>query len=116
MQLALDVSRLRGIGSLTAGYWWRWGGSWAVGALVATTLAALVAVAVPGERGDRGLMWVVAVMVASYYLVWLSSPMDTTWLVGTTFDRLMSQVWPTLVLLAASGSGKAFMRSRQLTS
>ena len=47
-------------------------------------------------------MWVVSVMVTSYYSVWVLSPMDTTWLVGTTFDRMMAQVWPTLVIVAAS--------------
>jgi hypothetical protein len=115
VQLALDVDRLRGIGTMTMGFWWRWGGTMAMGALVATAIVSIAAVAAPGERGDRGLAWVVAAMIASYYLVWVLSPMDTTWLVGTTFDRLLAQVWPTLVLLAASGTGTSVARPRRTT-
>ena len=110
----LDVDRLRLLAALTAGFAWRWGGTMTVGALLATTLAAIAGAVSREERAGLGMLWVVGVMVASYYAVWLLSPLDTAWLVGTTFDRLMAQVWPTLVILAASagtarvaGSGKA---------
>jgi len=102
MQRFLDVDRLRVIGSLTTTAWWRWGGSMSVGALVAAAIASIAAVAVSEEQAGRGLLSVVAVMVASYYLVWVLSPMETAWLIGGTFDRLLAQVWPTLVIVAAS--------------
>lgn len=98
----MDVGRLRVIGSLTETFWWRWGGTMTAGALVATTLAAIAGAAPRDGQANRGLLWVVAVMVASYYVVWVLSPLDTVWLVGTTFDRLLAQVWPTLVIVAAS--------------
>jgi hypothetical protein len=116
MQLVLDVSRLRGIAAMTVGFWWRWGGSMAAGALVATTLVAIAAATLPGGATNRGLAWVVAMMMASYYLVWMLSPLETVWLVTTTFDRLMAQVWPTLVLVAASGRGNVLMQARPRTS
>ncbi len=99
----LDGERLRALSSMTATFWWRWGGSMATGALVVTALASIGAILRPANGADRGLLAVAAVMVAGYYVVWVVSPMDTTWLVATTFDRLMAQVWPTLVLVAASG-------------
>jgi len=42
-------------------------------------------------------------MLLGYYLVWVVSPLDTAWLVNTTFDRLMIQLWPMLVLAVFSG-------------
>jgi len=104
---AFDVDRLRLIAALTAGFAWRWGGTMTVGALLATTLAAIAGAVSREERAGLGMLWVVGVMVASYYAVWLLSPLDTTWLVGTTFDRLLAQVWPTLVILAASAAPRA---------
>ena len=101
-QRVLDVDRLRLIAALTGTFGWRWGGSMTVGALFATTLAAIAGAMSREGRAGLGMLWVVAVMVVSYYAVWVLSPLDTTWLVGTTFDRLMAQVWPTLVILAAS--------------
>ena len=99
---AMNIDHLRVVGTLTASFWWRWGGSMAVGALVATTLLSITAAAAPEEQMGRGLVWVVAVMVLSYYLVWVLSPMETVWLIGSTFERLLAQVWPTLVIVAAS--------------
>ena len=86
MQRALDVERPAPHRQPDGPSWWRWGGTM-VGALVATTLAAIAAAVVPDEPTGRGLVSVVAVMVASYYLVWVLSPMETAWLIGTTFDR-----------------------------
>jgi len=106
-QRILDVDRLRLIGALTGAFGWRWGGSMTAGALLATTIAAISGAVSRKGRADLGLLWVVAVMVASYYAVWVLSPLDTTWLVGTTFDRLVAQVWPTLVIVAASAGRRA---------
>jgi hypothetical protein len=102
IERAMDMDRLRLIGALAARFWWRWGGGPATGALLATTLVSITTAAAPGEWTGRGLVWVVAAMVVSYYMVWVLSPMETVWLIGSTFDRLMAQVWPTLVLVAAS--------------
>jgi hypothetical protein len=48
-----------------------------VGALLATTLAAIAGAVSREERAGLGMLWVVGVMVASYYAVWLLSPLDT---------------------------------------
>jgi hypothetical protein len=102
IERAMDMDRLRLIGALAARFWWRWGGGPATGALLATTLVSITTAAAPGEWTGRGLVWVVAAMVVSYYMLSVLSPMETVWLIGSTFDRLMAQVWPTLVLVAAS--------------
>jgi hypothetical protein len=83
------------------------------GGLLATTIAAISGAVSRNGRADLGLLWVVAVMVASYYAVWVLSPLDTTWLVGTTFDRLVAQVWPTLVIVAASAGRRASAGARE---
>jgi hypothetical protein len=40
------------------------------------------------------------VMLVGYYTVYLLTSLDVTWLIGTTFDRLLTQLWPSLVLAA----------------
>jgi hypothetical protein len=41
-------------------------------------------------------------MLAAYYAVWVVSPLETVWLLNTTFDRLIAQLWPLFVLAAFS--------------
>lgn len=89
-------------GGLAWQYWLRWGGPWAAGALPLAMAAAAVAAGRSGARLVRGEVAIVALMMASYYVVWLLSPIDTAWLVTTTFDRLLIQMWPSIVLAAFS--------------
>ena len=90
------------VGGLAWQYWIRWGGPWASGALPLAMVAAAVAACTPGGRPVRGVVAIVALMMAGYYAMWLLSPLDTVWLITTTFDRLLLQLWPAIVLAAFS--------------
>jgi hypothetical protein len=96
----LDPDRLLAIASAAAGFLVRWGSPVMPGVLVLVTAAALGA-AVP-RRGvpSRYVLAALAIMVAGYAALWISAPFDAVWLVTTTFDRLMVQLWPTLVVTA----------------
>ena len=75
-----------------------WGGPFAAGVLpLALVAAALVAVTRAG-RATCVLSITVAVMLVGYYTVYLLTSLDVAWLVGTTHDRLIVQIWPSLVL------------------
>ena len=88
-------------------YWIRWGGSRAVGVLP-LMMAATAAVALTHRgRSVRGAALTMGVMLGGYYAAWLSSPLDTVWLVSTTFDRLILQLWPSLVLIAFASGERA---------
>jgi hypothetical protein len=77
-----------------------WGGPLAHGVVpLAVVAATLVAVTRVG-RSTRAILGVLGLMVASYYGIYLLTSVDVEWLVMTTFDRLMVQIWPALVLAA----------------
>ena len=82
--------------------WIRWGGPRAAGALPLAMAAAAVGACRPSGRSVRGEVSIVALMMVGYYAVWLVSPLDTVWLVGTSFDRVLIQMWPPIVLAAFS--------------
>lgn len=90
------------VGDLVWQHWIRWGGPWAAGALPLAMAAAAVAACTPGGRPVRGIVAVVALLAAGYYALWLLSPLDTVWLIATSFDRVLIQVWPSIVLAAFS--------------
>lgn len=78
----------------------RWGGTAVPGGL----LVAIAATAVAARRRLHArFVWAVSfLMMAGYYAVWIVSPLDTAWLASMTFDRLVAQLWPVLVLAAFS--------------
>ena len=87
--------------------WLQWGGPNAGFALPLAMAAAVWVALTPAGQPVRGIVWTAFVMLLSYYVVWLLSPLDAQWLVGTTFERLVSQVWPPLVLVAFwTGAGR----------
>jgi hypothetical protein len=86
--------------------WIPWAGPLAAGALPLTLVAAAVAVFTPAGRTMRPVLAVVAVMCASYYAIWVVSPLDRVWLIATTFDRLVGQIWPSVVLVAFSAGAR----------
>jgi 4-amino-4-deoxy-L-arabinose transferase-like glycosyltransferase len=101
-QRLLDPGRIQSIVSVAFDFFVRWGGPFAAGVLPIALVAA-VAAAVPQRGGAfRYVLAVLAIMVTSYAALWLSAPFDASWLVITTFDRLMVQLWPTLVVAAFS--------------
>ena len=88
--------------------WIQWAGPFAAGVLPLTVVAAVLAVLTPAGRTMRLALAAIGVMSVSYYAIWVVSPLDRSWLVATTFDRLVGQLWPSLVLVAFSaGAGPA---------
>ena len=49
------------------------------------------------------MLTVAIVMLAGFYGVYLVTPLDVGWLIATTLERLLTQLWPVLVLAAFSG-------------
>ena len=95
-----EADRHATVGALLWQYASAWGGPLADGvALLGLVATALIAATRPG-RSRRAILVVIAVMFASYYVVYLLTSMEVEWLVMTTFDRLMVQIWPALVLAA----------------
>jgi hypothetical protein len=77
-----------------------WGGPLA-GGVVPLGLAAATLVAVTRMgRSARAILGVIGIMFTGYYGIYLLTSMEIEWLVMTTFDRLLVQVWPALVLAA----------------
>ena len=79
-----------------------WGGPWARWSLPIMMCAATGLALTPVGRSGRGVLAVVAVMLLGYYGAWLVTGLDLEWLVRTTLERLVMQVWPALVLAALS--------------
>ena len=78
----------------------RWGAPLAAAIVpVVGVTAAALAVARGGVEMRRAVS-IVAAMFAAYYLVYVTTPFDIAWHVSTSFDRLLVQVWPPLVLAA----------------
>ena len=98
----LSPQRQAVVGKLVWQYVIRWGGPRAAGALPLAMAAAAVGACTSGGRQVRGEVAIVALMMVGYYAVWLVSPLDTVWLVGTSFDRVLIQMWPPIVLAAFS--------------
>ena len=100
LERLFDADRHAFVGALLWQYASAWGGPLASGValmgLVATTLVA----ATRAGRSRRAILAVIGVMVAAYYVVCLMTSMEVEWLVMTTFDRLMVQIWPALVFAA----------------
>jgi hypothetical protein len=85
-----------------------WGGPYAAGAAVAVVVMALVASI--RSAPARLILGVLALMAIGDYAVFLLTPLDPVWLVQTTFYRLFTQLWPSLVLAAcATGAGRRFV-------
>ena len=79
-----------------------WGGTWARWSLPVMMCAATGLALTRVGRSGRGVLAVVAVMLFGYYGAYLVTSMDLPWLVVTTHERLVMQVWPALVLAALS--------------
>lgn len=86
--------------SLVATLALEWSGRFASGALPAALAAAIVGTTRRPGRREWPLLAIVLSMMAGYYAVWVVSPLDTPWLVRSTFDRLLMQIWPSLVIVA----------------
>jgi hypothetical protein len=67
-------------------------------------LTGLAAVWMAG-RSERARVMaiVVGLMLLSYYFVYVLTPFDISWHISTSIDRLLVQLWPSLVLTAFLG-------------
>ena len=90
------------IGRLIGPFWVEWGGRFATGVLPVVMVVAVAAACTRAGQALRGMVSALVLMLVGYYAVWLLSPLDTAWLVSTTFDRLMIQLWPAFVVVAFS--------------
>ena len=77
-----------------------WGGPMATGVMPLGLVAVALVAFTRAGRSARAMLAVVGLMLVGYYGVYLLAQTDAEWLVSTTFDRLMVQIWPSLVLAA----------------
>ena len=77
-----------------------WGGPLAGGVVLLGLGAAALFAVMRSGRSARVILGVVGVMFAGYYGIYLLTSMEIAWFVMTTFDRLLVQIWPALVLAA----------------
>jgi hypothetical protein len=98
----IDLDRHLAVATLMAQHILRWGTSLAVPVVPLVGLAAVWAF-IRGGVLTRVMVGVVGLMLGAYYLVYLTTPFDLAWHVSTSFDRLMAQLWPSLVLSGALG-------------
>jgi hypothetical protein len=89
------------VASIVVEHWTQWGGVGAQGMLPLVTGAAALAAVMRGGA-PRTLGAVTAAMFLAYYASFVVSSLDTTWLVTTTIDRLIVQLWPALVVACFS--------------
>ena len=94
------------VASLAAQHWTHWGGPRAMGALPLMMAAAAVMAFMRSGRAARSAAATVGIMFAGYYATWVLSPLDIVWLIGTSFDRLLIQLWPSMVLVVFSFGGR----------
>jgi hypothetical protein len=92
-----DPGRHLTVLALMAQHAMRWSAPIAMAILpIVSLIAVWLAVRVGGAV--RVMTSVLGLMLASYYLVYVTTPFDITWHVSTSIDRLLVQLWPALVL------------------
>jgi hypothetical protein len=96
-----DLHRHLTVMTLMGEYMMRWSARFGVAVFPLVGLAA-VWMAVRRER-VREMAGVVGLMLLSYYFVYVLTPFDIPWHISTSFDRLLVQLWPSLVLTVFLG-------------
>jgi len=79
----------------------RWGEVWG-GAIVCLAVAAALVAArdrASLQRSTSGLLLVAGLLV-SYAAIYVATPLPLDWQIATSFDRLFTQLWPSLVWAA----------------
>jgi len=61
---------------------------------------------------EAGLACTLALLVATYFGVYLTTPIDLDWHLATSLVRLCAQLWPGLVVLALGLAGRGLDRAR----
>jgi hypothetical protein len=95
-----DLDRYLLVASLMARHLVGWGAPVTVAIIPIVGLTAMALAILRGGSARRWMLAVVSAMLAVYYAVYLTTPFDVAWHVSTSFDRLLTQVWPALVLAA----------------
>jgi len=93
----LDLDRHLAVATLMAGHL-DWGAPFAVAVIPLVGLTAMCLAIGRSGVAMRLTLAVVGLMFVTYYTVYLTTPFDLTWHVSTSFDRLLAQLWPPLVL------------------
>lgn len=96
----LDPARVAVVASLAWEHVWRWGGYGATGLLPVMAGASVAVALAPAGWLARRVLPVLAIAFGAFCAVWMLTPLDPAWLVSTTADRLLLQLWPSLVLAA----------------
>jgi len=86
------------VATLMARHLVRWGAPLTASIIPLVGLAAVWLAVVRGGTARRLMLGVVGLMFLAYYTVYLTTPFDVAWHVSTSFDRLLAQLWPPLVL------------------
>jgi hypothetical protein len=98
-----DLHRHETVVRLMAAHLISWGAPVAVAIFPLMGLAA-AGLAFRGGSTARSMTAVIGLMLLSYYMVYLTTPREIAWHISTSFDRLLVQLWPALVLTVSLGS------------
>jgi hypothetical protein len=110
----VDPARHATVLGLMAQHAMRWSAPIAMAILPIVSLIA-VWLAVRAGGAVRVMTSVLGLMLASYYLVYVTTPFDIAWHVTTSVDRLLVQLWPGLVLTVFLGRAQS-LRAQSLKS
>jgi hypothetical protein len=89
------------------------------GGAIVWVAAAVVGTAHPSKTSIQRIVIpavIIASMLVGYVVVYVITPLSIEWQVATSFDRLLTQLWPGVVWTAFSGCGASaagFERSRE---
>jgi hypothetical protein len=98
----MDPDRHMTVLGLMAQHAMRWSAPFAFAVFpIVSLVAAWMAVRIGGVV--RVMAIVLGLMLASYYVIYVTTPFDITWHVSTSIDRLLVQLWPAMVLTAFLG-------------
>jgi hypothetical protein len=98
----MDPDRHMTVLGLMAQHAMRWSAPFAFAVFpIVSLVAAWMAVRIGGVV--RVMAIVLGLMLASYYVVYVTTPFDITWHVSTSIDRLLVQLWPAMVLTVFLG-------------
>ena len=98
----MDPDRHMTVLGLVAQHAMRWSAPFAFAVFpIVSLVAAWMAVRIGGVV--RVMAIVLGLMLASYYVVYVTTPFDITWHVSTSIDRLLVQLWPAMVLTVFLG-------------
>lgn len=95
---AFDLDRHLVAAALMAQHAVRWSAPFAVSIIPLVSVVAVWLAVVRGGMARRVMLVLISLMLATYYVIYLTTPFDIAWHVSTSFDRLLVQLWPALVL------------------